>query len=432
MSLSVDHSPARRPTATVAVALAGAAAAIAVGLLATSSPVVAIALALALAVVGTSAILGIGAVVGASVVLLPWLVVLDAQIPALVRTAISAGLCVSLLVHAAPLTFREPLVTAGATLFLASLLIVLAQSADGAQLQQAAKYVLFPLTAFAVSQTDESGRSRATAFIRPALASCAGALAVHVVLIAAGIGDIGTRYGAGERLGFAGSVSHELGLLAVVVAASSLALVRDPRHQIVLLSLAGVTVVASGIRAAWVALAIVVLIHLVRSRFAPRQTFAVLLLGVVIALSGVGSVVTERFALGEQRGEYQSFSAAGSGRGSIWTVALEGYRDAGPVAWVTGTGLRSIQDFSQQALGQRFVGHSDILEVGIQMGIVGLVGWLLIWLGLLRAGFDPYIIVAVLVFGIVNGAIEAVGPMMLALVLASGGTLRRRDPGRSR
>ncbi len=432
MNVTPDYAHGRGLTGHVAAAAFAVAIASVVGLLAMLSPALAVAIALALAVIGAAAVLGVGAIVGAAVVLLPWLVVLDAHIPALVRTAISAGLCLSLLVYASPLTFRQPVVTAGAAIFLASLLIVLAQSADGAQVQQAAKYALFPLTAFAVSQTDASRRSRVTALIRPALASCAAALAVHVLLIAAGIGDIGTRYGAGERLGFAGAVSHELGLLAVLVAASSLALVRDPRIQVLLLTLAGVTVVASGIRAAWVALAIVVMLHLVRSKFAPRQTLAVLLLALVIAVSGVGSVVTERFALGEQRGEYQSFSAAGSGRGSIWTVALEGYRDAGPAAWVTGTGLRSIQDFSQQKLGERFVGHSDILEVGIQMGFIGLVGWLLIWIGLLRSGFDPYITIAVLVFGIVNGAIEAVGPMMLALILASGGTLHRRTLGSSR
>lgn len=432
MSVGAGHARTSRPTGTVALAIVVLAVASTLGLLAASAPTLAVAVAIATVVTGGTAVVGFGAVAASAVVLLPWLVVLDAQIPALVRTAVSAGLCASLLVFAAPLRFREPAITAGMALFVASLLIVLAQSANGAQVQQAAKYLLFPLTAFAVSQTDASGRSRAVPLIAPALGSCAAALAVHAALIAAGIGDIGTRYGAGERLGFAGAVSHELGLLAVLVAASSLSLVRNPKNQIVLLSLAGITVVASGIRAAWVALAIVIFLHLVRSKFAPRQTFAVLLLGLAIAFSGVGSVVTERLTLGEQRGELQSFAAAGSGRGSIWTVALEGYRDAGPIAWITGTGLRSIQNFSQQALGERFVGHSDVLEVGIQMGIVGLVGWLLLWLGLLRTGFDPYLAAGVLVFGAVNGAIEAVAPMMLALVLASGGTLRRPDAGSDR
>jgi O-antigen ligase len=90
--------------------------------------------------------------------------------------------------------------------------------------------------------------------------------------------------------------------------------------------------------------------------------------------------------------------------------------------------LRSVVEFEVAALASGFVGHSDVIEVLVQLGIVGFVSWLALWLGLLRAGLAAIVLLPILVFGIVNGTLEYVAAITLGLCLAAA-CADPREPG---
>lgn len=130
--------------------------------------------------------------------------------------------------------------------------------------------------------------------------------------------------------------------------------------------------------------------------------------------SGAVGTVTARFDREANLG-----TPIGSGRLEIWETALRNWEQSGAGAWIFGTGFDSIRKFELKDVGQEFVGHSDLVEVDVQLGLVGFVAWMAIWLGLLHAGLRAIVPVPIAVYAVVNGSIEYVAPLAIGLALAA-------------
>jgi O-antigen ligase len=406
-----------------AIAGAVAAAAALIGLLIGRSPALAALALLALAAVVGTMRFGAVAVVVPGFALLPWLVVLEGVLPRVVGTFTAAIAAASLLAFVAPLRFSTPLVPVAGFVFVAIVLTHAVYATEGEQAIQAAKYMVFPAMVLAVST--ERARQLLPSLKTAVLASGLAAMVFHLGVIAVGAGSTSTYYEAGEKLGFAAHGPHALALMAMVVAAAGLTVERL-RYQLAFFALGAVPVVLSGVRSALLGLAVILLIYVIQS---PRKGRALLVLGAVAAVglaAGGMDVITARFTGHPE--EFSSFSTAGSGRGEIWGVAFDAWGAAGPVAWFFGTGLRSIVDFELAALGAELVGHSDIVEVLVQLGIVGFAAWLALWTGLLRAGLRAIVLLPILAFGIVNGTLEYVAPLTAGLFLAAACATPRDGP----
>ena len=81
----------------------------------------------------------------------------------------------------------------------------------------------------------------------------------------------------------------------------------------------------------------------------------------------------------------------GSGRGAIWMAGLDIFKGFGPVQKIFGAGPEMLgQYFVEQPTGisrKVLAAHSEPLQILLSTGIVGFVGWILIWAGVLRRFF---------------------------------------------
>jgi hypothetical protein len=144
-------------------------------------------------------------------------------------------------------------------------------------------------------------------------------------------------------------------------------------------------------------------------------------LGVVaIFVSGAAAVVGARLRIGENRGEFESFGALGSGRGEIYLTAIDSWRAASPIEWFIGTGLRSIPRLEEEKLGEALVGHSDLVEVGVQLGIIGLIGLILIWCVLIAGARSKTPLLVLASFALFNGALEYGAALVITVLLTAG------------
>jgi hypothetical protein len=391
-----------------------AAAATVVGLLVIRSPLLAALAIAALAVSVAWVRFGAVAVVIPAFGLLPWLVIFEGLLPTALGTFTAAVAAGSLLYLVAPLSFDSPLIPVAAFGFAAIVLCHAVFATEFEELIQAAKYMVFPAVILAV--TSERGREVVPTLKMPVLGSCMAAMVAHLGVIAAGAGATSTYYGAGEKLGFAGHGPHPLALMSMIIAAAGLSGVTG-WLRVPFFGLGAVPAALTGVRSALLGIAVMLLVYIYRSP-AKMRALAVLAGIALIALAtGALDVVGTRFATHPQ--EFSSFSSAGSGRGEIWTVALNAWNAAGPWAWVFGTGLGSIVRFELAALGIGLSGHSDIVEVLVQIGFLGFLGWVALWIGLLRARLQPVVLLPIIVFGVVNGSLEYVAPLTAGIFLAA-------------
>jgi hypothetical protein len=414
--------------ADMAAALAAAALAAAIGLLVAYSPLLA-----ALAVValcGGVAVARFGAIAVTlpALALLPWLVPLEGVLPRMLGTFTTAVAAGGLLALSMPLLWRNRLVPLGALAFAVLVLGHALYATGEQQLIVAAKYLIFPAMAVAVSSVN-AGNALAR-LRRPVLASCLVAMGFHIVVIGLGLGQVGTYYDVGERLGFAAEIPHALALLGVVIAGAGLTMPRLS-HQVAFFAAGAVPAAMTAVRSALLAFVVMLATFLWRSEIRTRAVLILIAVALVAAISGAADVVTNR--IDSQAGEFSTFSSAGSDRGLIWTVALNGWIDSGPGAWAYGAGLRAAVDFEIQALAVALVAHSDVLEVLVQLGAIGLIAWLALWVGLLRSGLTPVIVLPMIVFGVVNGSLEYLPSLALGLFLAAAcGRAYERLPEESR
>lgn len=395
--------------------LVAAVAAVALGAGIAHSAAAAAAVTIALAI-GTALVrAGPFEIAQASLATLPWLIVFDALIPAQLRTLVTVFAVIVLLVAVSPLTFRRPAILGAAAVFGSVVIAHAIYATNPEQFIQAAKYAVFPAMSLAVLS------GRASELLPGArtmlLASGMAALFVHLAIVTAGLGSVGTYYDVGEKLGYAGAIPHEMALLAVIVAAAGLVTAERVPAKIMFFAVGAVPAVLTGVRSALLAIVLILLTYAVQTGFSPR-TLAVLAGIVLMAFaSGATQTVTGRFS--GETGELSSVSSVGSGRGSIYEVALDGWSASGPAGWVFGAGMRSVAIFSLEQLGVALVGHSDLIDVGVQLGLVGLVAWLLIWAMLFSGHLRVMVLLPIAAYAAVNGSIEYVGPLTVGLALAA-------------
>ncbi|HKB50516.1 MAG TPA: O-antigen ligase family protein [Solirubrobacterales bacterium] len=404
-SLAVSTGPY-----AVAVGLA-----VATGALLVKSPTAGVALVAAIGIgAAASRLTRLGAV-EVLLGLLPWLVVFDGLLPALLRTFVTTAAAIALLALAAPLRFRRILGPVAAGLFVAVVLGHGIFATHYEQFTQVAKYMIFPAVSVAV--LSKGGQERLPQARNVILASCLAALMVHLGVIAAGLGETGTKYEIGEKLGFGRGIVHEMTLTFVIVAAAGLVSSRRVPVQLAFFALGAVPAMLTGVRSALLALLVVVFIYVVRSRFDRRAVAIIVSLLVVAFASGAAKIVQERFEK-EARSE-TSLASAGSERGAIWTVAVTPWWNAGPPQWLFGTGLGSVEAAEIRELGTPFFGHSDLIEVGVTFGLVGLFIWALLWFALLRSPLESIVLVPLIVYALVNGSMLYVAPLTLGLAFSA-------------
>lgn len=374
-----------------------------------------------LAVIAFFDLLGLAVVLTGT---LPWLVVMSEVLPRLTVT-VAAGLT-TLLVWQIAMPKSDgsrasSLLRLGMVLFFGTTFISLAIVGLKIGLSQAAKYVVFPLMVMAV--TEATNRRDLFRLRTVALWSSAAAVTVNLFLGLTGVANIG-YYGSGEVLGLASE--HALALLAGCVTAaglaSSLSLAWAP-----VIGVGAIATVATGVRSALPGLALAGIARMITGRVRFRM---MVLVGVAVAgifVSGAAHVVEARFQKGQNLGEFQSFSAFGSGRGEIYSAAIHGWWQSAPGYWLIGTGLRSILSFEQERLGESFVGHSDIIEVGVQLGIIGLIGLILMWWTLIKRANSRLPLFVLGSFALFNGILEYSGPVVLGLLLTAGLGTRSKD-----
>jgi hypothetical protein len=369
------------------------------------------------AVVAWFDVLGVAVILTAA---LPWLVVTSDVLPRLTLTFAAGATAAAILVVAAPKSdgsHASLLLRIGIVLFFAPVVISVAQQGLHAGAIQAAKYVVFPIMALVVA---DASNTRDVARLRNvALWSSTIAIAVNLALGFAGINKL--YYGSGEILGLGSDKDLALlaGCVAVAGLASPLTLVWIP-----VVAVGSIATVATGVRSTLPGLALAVLVKMLAAGVRLRVITVTALAVIAVFVSGASGVVEARFHHGESVGEFQSFSNLGSGRGSIYKAAFNGWWHSSPVHWVIGTGLRTIPNFTKENLGGAYVGHSDVVEVGVQLGIAGLIGLLLIWSMIFARARSRLLLLVLVSFALFNGVLEYAGPLVIGLLLTTGLTRR--------
>lgn len=394
------------------------------GQLSATRPLLALALALGACGAAWVSVSGVVAVSTWLIAALPWLIVFLDPIPDEMRTlaaALGAGLAfLAVLARSRPSSW----LIGGALLLVPGLMSLPTTSTAGAF--QFLHYLVF--VALVGLLASEGGATVTDRISRVALPSACAAMLVHAVVVAAGLGDIGTYYGSGERLGYAAS-PHNLAFFASGAGIAAFLRFERATFRYGFFALGVSITLLTGARSAMLGLVLFTML-LVFRRGARLQQVAVLVAATAaVAVTGAGGILTERLLESEQSGEFQQLSSAGSGRGEIWANALARWQDAGPEAWLTGTGLRTITGFSEQAFGRPLFGHSDLIEIGVQLGVVGFAGYLVLVVLILRSASARLVLAMLATGSVLNGTLEYIAPLTLMLIFAGGS---RAIPGPSR
>jgi O-Antigen ligase len=407
-----------------AVAVTGSAlAAVVVGdalTVSRSRAIVVVYLVVALAALARLGPLGVGLLLAATQ---PWLIVAGERLPRLTETFAAGALTAVVILVVAPRSDgsnRAFLLRVGIVCFYAPVLLSLGQEGSGEQFIQAAKYAVFPAIVLAVT---EATHYRSLMSIRKAVL-WSGIAAVGVNLLLGVTGFDAGRYGAGEIVGLGGA--HDVALLAGCVTAAFLAESRSLKSSPAI-AVGAIATVATGVRSTLPGLAVLAIGRMIVAGARIRTMVVVALALVAVFASGAADVVEARFKSGESGGEFESFSAFGSGRGGVYETAFESWRDASPVHWFIGTGLRSIPQFEKEKLGTALVGHSDVVEVGVQLGIVGLIGLIMIWWVLFVSARSKAPLLVLASVAVFNGSLEYSGALVIAVLLTAGAQRDHHD-----
>lgn len=351
-----------------------------------------------------------------TVALLPWLVGLIAVTPTLTLTLTSAAGVLLLLSLASPLSTSGALPQVGVALFVLILIAAVIESTAGGSAIEAAKYSLFPAMALVVSS--RTGRQQLVKMRTLLLYSGVAVMGAQAATIALHIGETGTYYGAGEQIGLSSEGPHELALIGVMVSVACLSSVRNIRWRYIGAAIAATPAIATGVRSALVALVISLVVLAIRAKFRPSVLLGIAAISAAVIFTGTGTIVVRRYEQDQTKGEYSTFATAGSGRGAIWTVALGRWRSSGPGGIVFGKGLRSIEQIEQQGLGEAVTAQSDVVAVLVELGILGMVGWLLLWLAIIRSGISWIVLLPLATYAILSGSLEYVGAIVYGIALA--------------
>ena len=119
----------------------------------------------------------------------------------------------------------------------------------------------------------------------------------------------------------------------------------------------------------------------------------------LITLATIGSIILfskgafdrtlERFQVEQTRLENDTtFDAVGTGRVGVWSAGLHNWRQAGATTILIGGGITTSVDFvnAGDRLGneKRHGIHSQHLAVLVELGVIGMIFYLLFWFGLFR------------------------------------------------
>ncbi len=377
----------------------------------------------------TFALVGLERFAAIVVAALPWLVLLINRTPTLTLTLTSAVAAFLLLVVAPPSRKLGLLPWFAVGAFVLVIVANAVQATGGSQLQEAAKYSLFPAMALVVANPD--GRSILVRMRKLFLLSGVAAMAVQAITVLGSYGQTSTYYGTGEQLGLVAESPHELGLIGVMVAIACLISVKDLRWRVLGAAIAATPALATGVRSALVALAVALVLLAIHFRLRPGVIVGVAAVLAAIIVTGVGTIIVTRYEIDRANGQFTSFSTAGSGRGGLWESALSQWSSSSPPRATVGYGLRSIQGIEQRALGEVATAQSDPVTMLVELGILGLVAWLLVWLVLIRSGINWLVLVPLAVYMVVNGSMEYVGAIVFGIALAGALTPWRksRHPG---
>jgi len=347
---------------------------------------------------------------------LPWLVVFGAVEPKLTETFTAGTMVLVLLLVAAPRhdgTRASARLRLGMIMFYVPVIIGLAREPRGAQFIEAAKYVVFPFTVLAVTEgTNHAVLKRLSKVV---FVSAVIAVGFNLVIGAAGLGH--SYYASGDIQGFSGE--HDFALLAGAVTAAALAMGSSLRWTAVS-ALGAVATIATGVRSALPGLLLVILAKMVSAGARTRSLVAVVVVAGAVVASGAGNVVVQRFNHDQALGQYSSFVALGSGRGEIYTTAIHAWWVASPLDWAFGTGLRSVEGLEQRATGNAVVAQSDAIQVGVEIGLIGLLGLILIWWTLIARARSKLPLLVLLPFALFNGSLEYGAPVVVTLLLTVG------------
>ncbi len=362
-----------------------------------------------------------------AVALLPWLVLLINLTPKLTLTLTAAAAVLLLLVLTPPNASIGLLPWIGVAAFYIVIVVHAAQSGSSSQLQEAAKFALFPAMALVVA--NPAGRRRLVSMRTTLLASGVAAMAVQAASILLHFGQSNTYYGTGEQLGLTAESPHELALIGVMLSIACLLSVRRLHWRIIGAAITATPALATGVRSALVALAMVLVLLAIQNRFRPSTILGIAAILAAIIFSGVGTIIVNRYAADQASGEYSSFLTAGSGRGAVWTTALDQWARASPVRMTVGYGFRAIESIEQRNLGQFDTAQSDPVAIIVELGLLGLAAWLLVWLVILRSGARWLVLVPLAIYMIVSGSMEYVGAVVFGIALAGALTSPRHLHG---
>jgi O-Antigen ligase len=364
------------------------------------------------AIVARWGLFGIASILAA---VLPWMIVLGDLLPRLTTTFTAGAMTVVLLLLAAPTndgSASAARLRLGMVMFFAPVIIGLARRPGGAEFVQAAKYLVFPFAVLAV--TDGTNRQALGSLRMIALRSAAAAITVNLVLGSAGLNH--SYYNAGDIQGLGGE--HVIALLAGAVTVTSIAM-RPTIRWAPVAAASAIATIATGVRSTLPGLLLSLLARMFKAGARARTLAVVAVIAVAVLASGVADVVVARFAHSQQTGEFQSFSSFGSGRGAVYASAVHAWWSSSPMNWTVGTGLRTISTIEQQRTGVTVGGHSDLIQVGVELGLIGLIGLVLIWSSLVsRARFRLPLLV-LLPFALFNGTLEYGAPVVLALLFTA-------------
>jgi O-Antigen ligase len=355
---------------------------------------------------------------------LPWLVVFSAVEPKLAETFAAGTMVVVLLVVAAPRDDGSRALARlrlGMILFYLPVVIGLARAPHGAQIIEALKYIVFPFTVYAViAGTNDSALQQLSR-----VAFTSGAIAITFNLLA-GLGGLNhSYYAAGDIQGLGGQ--HDLALLAGAITAASLA--RGTSLKWASMSAIGaIATLATGVRSTLPGLLLALVAKMFRAGARARGFVMVAVVTAAVLVSGVGNVLVQRFHHDQSLGEFSSFDALGSGRGGIYTTAIHGWWVSSPLNWAYGTGLRSVERIEERATGNDVVGQSDVIQAGVELGLIGLIGLVLIWWTLIARARSKLPLLVLLPFAVFNGSLEYGAPLVVTLLLTVNPTGDAEEP----
>jgi hypothetical protein len=144
-------------------------------------------------------------------------------------------------------------------------------------------------------------------------------------------------------------------------------------------------------------------------------------LGLAILFSGAGSIIVHRYEQDQAKGEFSNVSTAGSGRGALWTLILSHWEASGSSRILIGDGLRSAEHV-EEANGLRkkgVIAQSDLISALTELGIIGLIAWLLTWLTVLRSRVDWIVLLPLMAFALLNGSLEYIGATVYCIALSA-------------